>query len=216
MWAFCYEPDQIPADEKESFLSRIGQLIVGWSNVEKALGDLHCLAAGAHGIIVTPFHGSIEAAYYAIVSFEGRLAMNAASIFRMHGSTQEIVDEWEALSIKIAGKWRVRSLIAHSGLYGTAKGKPGRKVWLQPGPNSWAAVRKAKHSNIKYHKHDLDNFIADIRALHSQIGEFSRVCSRAMQQAEFPSQDLRQLLGLSKPDDQTPPKPPSRPRPSRG
>jgi len=214
MWAFCYEPDQIPVEEKESFLSCIGQLIVGWSNIEKALGDLHCLAAGAHGLIVTPFHGSIEAAYYAIVSFEGRLAMNAASIFRMHGSTQAIVDQWETLSTKIAGKWRVRSLIAHSGLYGTAKGKPGRRVWLQPAPHSWAVVKKAKHSTIKYHKHDLDNFIRDIQALRSQIEEFSGGCLRAMQRAEFPSPDLRQLLGLSTTGDPSPAKPPSRRRPS--
>jgi hypothetical protein len=85
MWAIGIGVEEIPQEDATEFLATVGKLILGWSAVESKLGHLYCICTGAHGRLVTPFFQSIEASYYAVNSFEARLAMNNAAVVRMLG-----------------------------------------------------------------------------------------------------------------------------------
>src|SRR5205814_7701167 len=133
MWTIGVGVDDIPKEDVTDFLATVGSLIIGWSGVELALGHLYCMATGAHGRMITPFFESIEAAYFAINSFEGRLAMNNAAMVRMHRVRDgALITDWNVLADKINRKWRSRSLVAHSGMYGSCEKKRGRQIWLSP------------------------------------------------------------------------------------
>jgi len=71
MWAIGIGVAEIPKEDVAEFLATVGELIVSWSAVESKLGHLYCVTTGAHGLMVTPFHASIEASYYAVNSFDG-------------------------------------------------------------------------------------------------------------------------------------------------
>lgn len=192
MWSLGIGVDKIPQDDVNGFLINVAKVIVTWSNVETNLGRLFCITSGAHGHLSTPFHASIEAAYYAVNSFEARIAMNTSSIIRMHGTTDDLQKNWSKLADKIGRKWRLRSLVAHSGLFGQCEWKKGRQVFLSPAPHSWSAVKKAEH---KFFKSDLETFITDFQSLSGEIDKFQQPCLHAMRSAEWPP---------SKPDPRPP------------
>jgi hypothetical protein len=212
MWSLGIGVAKIPKEDVSEFLSTIGKLIVSWSIIENKLGDLFCATSGAHGQLNTPYHASIEAAYFAINSFEGRVAMNTSSIIRMHGTTKDLQDDWSTLADKIGRKWRMRSLVAHSGLFGNCEWKSGKQVFLSPAPNSWNAVKKTNH---RFFKTDLEGFITDFSALSPEIEKFKASCFVAMRAAKWPPPKLDLHPPSRAKVVRTPSKPKPPPRPSR-
>jgi hypothetical protein len=178
MWAIGVGVEKIPKEDVAEFLATVGELIVSWSAVEAKLGDLYCVTTGAHGLMVTPFHASIEAAYYAINSFDGRLAMNTSAVIRMLGTSKTLQTEWSDLADAIGKKWRLRSLAAHSGMFGHCDKRKGRQIWLSPNPIASSVVRRKGHQ--KFFRDDLVRFIAEFRTISGDIEKFSNRCFRAM------------------------------------
>jgi hypothetical protein len=178
MWAIGVGVDRIPKEDIAEFLATVGELIVSWSAVESKLGHLYCITTGAHGLMVTPFHAPIEAAYYAVNSFEGRLAMNNSAVIRMPGTSEALQKDWTTLADRISQKYRLRSLAAHSGMFGQWEKKRSRQIWLSPNPAVSSVVRR--EGIQRFFKDDLIRFVGDFRTMCDDIDKFSNRCFRAM------------------------------------
>jgi hypothetical protein len=158
--------------------------------------------------LITPFHTSISASYFAIASFEGRLAMNTTAMDFMPNVTDALKSAWPTLANKIGRRWTKRSVVAHSGITGHFERQSGRQIWLQPG-----SLGKDGRP-IRYFKHELDSFVTSFRALAKEIDLFNNRCFRAMTQQESDAQAQHPLHASHAQGGQNPTKPQGRQKPS--
>jgi hypothetical protein len=188
-WSLGIGVAEIPEEEQKDFLASVGNVISSWAIVESKLGELYLFTTGAHGVLVTPFHQSIEASYFAIMSFEGRLGMNTTAINFMPNVTDTLKKDWPTLANKISRRWKNRSLVAHSGIIGSCEHKLGRRIWLQPSPLVSTSVKRGKDDKpIRYFKQELDEFVISFIELAREIEKFRHRCFLAMTQQVSPSQ----------------------------